>query len=127
MLYNFKTNEFIVLLTLYLNGERLAITLRYYATGDNLKTIAAGYCVGHDTAAEIVADTGIAIYKVLAPGYLKVPGTLVCGERLPYNSQKSGISQRTVLERLMTSILLCRPHKMQYQSTSTTSDSIVLF
>jgi len=35
MLYHFKTNEFNVLLTLYLNsGERLAITLRYYATGD---------------------------------------------------------------------------------------------
>ncbi|XP_045030195.1 protein ANTAGONIST OF LIKE HETEROCHROMATIN PROTEIN 1 [Daphnia magna] len=56
-------------------GERLAITLRYYATGDNLKTIAAGYCVGHDTACKVVVDTGIAIYKVLAPYYLKVPGT----------------------------------------------------
>lgn len=66
MLYNLKTNKFIVLLTLYLNsGERLAITLRYYATGDNLKTIAAGYCVGHDTACKMVVDTGIAIYKVL--------------------------------------------------------------
>ncbi len=46
MLYHFKTNEFNVLLTLYLNsGERLAITMRYYATGDNLKTIAAGYFI----------------------------------------------------------------------------------
>lgn len=74
MLCNFKTNELILLLTLYFNsGKRLAITLRYYATGDNLKTIAAGYCVGHDTACKIVVDTGIAIYKVLAPDYLKVP------------------------------------------------------
>lgn len=57
-----------------ITGERLAITLRYYATRDNLTTIAAGYCIGKSTAAKIVVDTGIAIDKVLQPQYT-VPST----------------------------------------------------
>ena len=54
-------------------GERLAITLRFYATGDNLHTIVAGYCIGHSTACQIVVDTGKAIYQELAPEFSKVP------------------------------------------------------
>lgn len=51
-------------------GERLALTLRYYATGDNIRTLAAGFCIGHSTACEIVVETGKAIYDLLAPEYL---------------------------------------------------------
>lgn len=58
-----------------ITGERLAITLRYYATRDNLTTIAAGYCIGKSTAAKIVVDTGIAIDKALQPQYFTVPNT----------------------------------------------------
>jgi hypothetical protein len=39
----------------------LAITLRPYATGDNLTKIAAEYCVGKSTAVKFVVDTGVAI------------------------------------------------------------------
>ena len=53
----------------------MAITLRFYATGDNLVSIPAGYCVGYSTACKIVIETGKALYAVLAPEFLKVPNT----------------------------------------------------
>jgi hypothetical protein len=46
--------------------EQLEITLRHYATEDNLSKIAAGYCVEKSTKTKIVVDTGISIYKVLS-------------------------------------------------------------
>ena len=49
--------------------------MRFYATGDNLVSIAAGYCVGYSTACQIVIETGKALYAVLAPEFLKVPTT----------------------------------------------------
>ena len=49
--------------------------MRFYASGDNLITIAAGYCVGYSTACKIVIETGIALYAVLSPEFLQVPST----------------------------------------------------
>lgn len=48
-----------------IKGERLAITLHFYATGDNLRTIAAGYCIGHSTACKIVVETGVVGFQFL--------------------------------------------------------------
>ena len=45
--------------------EQLEITLRHYATEDNLSKIAARYCIEKSTKTKIVVDTGISIYKVL--------------------------------------------------------------
>lgn len=40
-----------------------------------MTTIAAGFCVGHSTAAKIVVETAIALYEILAPEFLKAPDT----------------------------------------------------
>jgi hypothetical protein len=55
---------------LYNVGERLAITLRYLATGDYLHSLAYGFRVA---ACIITRNTAIAIYEKLAPTYLAVP------------------------------------------------------
>lgn len=45
------------------------------ATGDKLKSIAYSFRIGASTATEIVNETTKALYEVLAPECLKVPGT----------------------------------------------------
>lgn len=54
-------------------GERLAVTLRYLATGDSMQTIAFSYRLGHSTVCMIVEDTCDAIWNALAPEYLRTP------------------------------------------------------
>ena len=54
-------------------GARLALSLRYYATGDNLHSLATAFRIGHSTAASIVVDTAKALYEALQPKYLKEP------------------------------------------------------
>ncbi|XP_032791483.2 protein ALP1-like [Daphnia magna] len=54
-------------------GERLALTLRYFATGDNLHTLAYGFRVASSTACLITRSTAIAIYEEFASKYLAVP------------------------------------------------------
>ncbi|KAK0142027.1 Protein ALP1-like [Merluccius polli] len=46
-------------------GERLAICLRYLATGDSFRTIAFSYRVGHSTVAGIVSEVSRAIWDCL--------------------------------------------------------------
>ena len=53
-------------------GHRLAITLRYLATGDSYKTQMFGFRVASNTISGIVPDTCLALYEVLAPEYFKV-------------------------------------------------------
>lgn len=60
-------------LLFYNVGERLALTLRYLATGDNLHILAYGFRVASSTACIITRNTAIAIYEKLAPTYLVVP------------------------------------------------------
>ena len=51
-------------------AERLAITLRFLATGDSQQTLSFSFRVGKTTVRKIVAETSDAIYSVLKETYL---------------------------------------------------------
>ncbi|KAK5898234.1 hypothetical protein CgunFtcFv8_015670 [Champsocephalus gunnari] len=54
-------------------AERLAICLRYLATGDSYRTIAFSYRVGHTTVAVIVREVAGAIWTALVEETMPVP------------------------------------------------------
>nr|XP_039274699.1 protein ALP1-like [Styela clava] len=56
-------------------AERLAVTLRFLATGDSYRTIANGYRLGISTVSLIVPDTCRAIWDTLQPMVLQCPFT----------------------------------------------------
>ncbi|XP_034064075.1 protein ANTAGONIST OF LIKE HETEROCHROMATIN PROTEIN 1-like [Gymnodraco acuticeps] len=56
-------------------AERLAICLRYLATGDSYRTIAFSYRVGHATVAVIVREVAGAIWTALVEETMPVPQT----------------------------------------------------
>lgn len=56
-------------------GARLALTLRYLATGDNLHSLAYAFRTGHSTASTIVKEVSVAIFEALSTEYLKEPTT----------------------------------------------------
>ena len=51
-------------------GERLAVTLRFLATGDSMQTVAFSYRLGHSTVCAMIKDTCDALWNALAPEYL---------------------------------------------------------
>ncbi|XP_032668398.1 protein ANTAGONIST OF LIKE HETEROCHROMATIN PROTEIN 1-like [Odontomachus brunneus] len=53
--------------------ERLAITLRYLATGDQVLSIALAYRIGESTAYKIIKETCDVLIKILVPDYLRPP------------------------------------------------------
>ncbi|XP_058810517.1 uncharacterized protein LOC131675521 [Phymastichus coffea] len=53
--------------------QRLAITIRYLATGDQISSIAQVYKVGESTLSRIIKHTCAAISRVLCPRYLRFP------------------------------------------------------
>ena len=53
-------------------GHRLAITLRFLASGDSYRSHMFGFRVADNTICGIVPETCEAIHKVLAPDYFKV-------------------------------------------------------
>ncbi|KAK7879819.1 hypothetical protein WMY93_033508 [Mugilogobius chulae] len=55
--------------------ERLAICLRFLATGDSFATIGFNYRVGNSTTGKIVAEVSQAIWDVLQPEYMPEPTT----------------------------------------------------
>ncbi|KAL1276371.1 hypothetical protein QQF64_035994 [Cirrhinus molitorella] len=55
------------------HAQRLAICLRYLATGDSFKTIAFSYRVGHSAVAGIVKDVASAIWAALVEDTMPVP------------------------------------------------------
>ncbi|KAK0134928.1 Protein ALP1-like [Merluccius polli] len=56
-------------------AERLAICLRFLATGDSYRTIACSYRVGVSTVARIVTQVTTAIWDALVPEFMPVPTT----------------------------------------------------
>ena len=53
-------------------GLRLAITLRYLATGDNYQSQMFGFRVASNTICNIIPETCQAIFDVLSPDYFQV-------------------------------------------------------
>ncbi|KAL2092787.1 hypothetical protein ACEWY4_012585 [Coilia grayii] len=54
-------------------AQRLAICLRYLATGDSFATIAFSYRVGHCTVGRVVKEVAAVIWDVLVPEFMPVP------------------------------------------------------
>ncbi|KAB0790514.1 hypothetical protein PPYR_15085 [Photinus pyralis] len=54
-------------------SQRLAISLRFLATGDNTFSIASSYCIGRSTVSLIVKQTMIALCEALTDLYLPEP------------------------------------------------------
>ena len=55
--------------------ERLAITLRFLATGDSQQSLSFSFRMGKATISKILTETSDAIYQVLKENYLSVPKT----------------------------------------------------
>ena len=55
--------------------ERLAITLRYLATGESFQSLQFQFRVSRTAISEIVMETSQAIYNLLGPHFLKTPNT----------------------------------------------------
>ncbi|XP_062607230.1 uncharacterized protein LOC134269020 [Saccostrea cucullata] len=56
-------------------AERLALTLRFLATGDSYRSLEYLYRIPVSTASTIIPETCIAIYNALKENYLKIPQT----------------------------------------------------
>lgn len=56
-------------------AERLALTLRFLATGNNLRSLGYAFRVGHSTATESVNTITAALVQVLNGDVLKKPST----------------------------------------------------
>lgn len=52
--------------------ERLAVTLRYLATGESFRSLQYVFRIPHNTISGIIPEVCDAIYTVLQPKYLKV-------------------------------------------------------
>ena len=56
--------------------ERLALTLRFLATGESQISISFQFKIGKATVSKILAKTSVAISKVLSENYMHVPSSL---------------------------------------------------
>ncbi|KAG9272087.1 hypothetical protein AMEX_G13037 [Astyanax mexicanus] len=56
-------------------AERLAICLRYLATGDSFRTVAFNYRVGHSTVAGIVKEVAEVIWLSLLNDFMPIPSS----------------------------------------------------
>ena len=56
-------------------GERLSVTLRYLASMESQQSLSFSYRMGKCTVSMIIKETCDALYKVLAPSYLRPPRT----------------------------------------------------
>lgn len=71
-------------------GERVAVTLRYLASGDSFSSLMALFLLGKTTICHIVHETCGAIYEALKNDYLKV-----CTHMYVYIDRVSSSSEAT--------------------------------
>ena len=55
--------------------RRIALTLRYLATGESQKPLSPSYRIGKSTVCQIVSETALAIYNSLKDPYIKIPSS----------------------------------------------------
>ena len=55
--------------------QRLALTLRFLATGESQQSLSFSYRIGKATVSKIVSETSLAIYNALKQPYLKPPSS----------------------------------------------------
>lgn len=55
------------------SGERLALTIRYLATGNSQQSMSFSYRIGRTTVSSIINETCIAIWEALREKYLRPP------------------------------------------------------
>ena len=56
-------------------AERLALTIRYLASGNSQQSMSFAYRLGRTTVSNIIQDTCLAIWDALSETYLKPPST----------------------------------------------------
>ena len=56
-------------------GERLALTIRYLASGDSQVSLSFAFRVGTTTASDIISETCKVITEILKVDYLKAPSS----------------------------------------------------
>ena len=65
------------------SAERLALTLRFLASGNSQQTMSFSYRIGRTTVSRIIKETCLAIWQVLKDKYMRAP----C---LPYDWKNIG-------------------------------------
>ena len=56
-------------------SQRLALTLRFLATGESQQSLSFSYRIGKATVGKIVSETSLVIYNSLKQPYLKPPSS----------------------------------------------------
>ena len=54
-------------------AERLALTIRFLATGESQISLSCSFRIGKSTVSKIIAETCDALHRVLFPLYVKPP------------------------------------------------------
>jgi len=67
-------NKFLIQCITFFPGERLALTLRYIASGDSYKSLSYSFLIGHSTISKIVPQVCAAITDVYGHN-IKLPNT----------------------------------------------------
>ena len=56
-------------------SQRLALTLRFLATGESQQSLSFSYRIGKATVGKVVSETSLVIYNSLKQPYLKPPSS----------------------------------------------------
>ncbi|KAK9728862.1 hypothetical protein QE152_g16998 [Popillia japonica] len=63
-------------------GERLAVTLRFLASGDSYRSLSYLFRIPRQTISEIIPECCEAIYKLLKRDYMEVPSSEECWNQI---------------------------------------------
>ena len=86
--------------------ERLAVTLRYLATGDSQTSIGFLFKLGRSSVSGIIEEVCDELWRALSPEYSMRPPQKVIGKRLPVTFMNFGICH-IALVHLMANTYVC--------------------